>query len=80
MEGVYVYFVGVSVVNLIARKEAFASVQRMNAEVSVLEQNYLTFSHGLTPDQGAELGLTVISPSEYIRVPGATAFAHPASF
>ena len=77
----YVYLVGASVVNLMARKEAFASAVSTNAKVSDLEQQYLTFSHGLTPEQGTALGLHAVNPSAYIRTHGATAFAQfPTSF
>ena len=77
----YVYFVGASIVNLMARKEAFTAAAQTSAMVSDLEQQYLTLSHGLTSEQGTAIGLHVVTPLAYVHTLGATAFAQsPSSF
>ena len=49
----YVYFVGASVLNVIARKEALLQTARLTGAVSALEREYFLVAKGVTPEAGA---------------------------
>lgn len=71
----YAYFVGVSIMNVIAHKEASTQSERINRTVSVLEQEYFKLSNTMTPDLGARVGLVPTSDTTYVRRPGAVGYA-----
>jgi hypothetical protein len=74
---VYVYFVGASVLNVISRKEALAETAQLANAVSRLERDYFALSQGVGPEDGARLGLSPISKTEYVYRPGNAAAAEP---
>src|SRR3989344_1347297 len=65
-----VYFVGTSVLNVIARQEALAQTTSLASAVSELEREYLAVSQNVKPEDGAQLGLTPVSNTVYIHSPG----------
>lgn len=69
----YLYFVGSSILNVIARKEAIAESARLTSAVSALEREYYAFSQDIGPEDGGRLGLKPVSDTEYVRRPGAAA-------
>jgi hypothetical protein len=74
----YLYFVGASVLNIIARKEASRASQNLQSSIALLEKQYFVLSEGVTPDSGVALGLTRVDQTDYVYRPGATAVAVPA--
>jgi len=63
----YVYFVGASVLNVIARKEALLQTARLTGAVSALEREYFLVAKGVTPEAGERLGLLPVSKTAYVR-------------
>lgn len=63
----YVYFVGLSIMNVIANKEASAASGRLQSEVAALEQEYFTLSKSVTPEMGAQLGLVPAGKAHFVR-------------
>jgi hypothetical protein len=74
----YLYFVGASVLNIIARKEASRSSATLQGSIAGLEKKYFLLSEAVTPQTGASLGLAPVSATDYVYRPGATASAQPA--
>lgn len=66
----YIYFVGASVLNIIARKEALAETERLNGAIGNIERDYFAISHNITPESGTELGLSPVSHTAYVYRPG----------
>lgn len=66
----YIYIVGASVLNIIARKEALAQSDRLSTEISSFEKDYFAVSHTVTPDAGVVLGLSPVSKISYVYRPG----------
>ena len=69
----YIFLVSLSIVNVIARKEAGDESKALRAIVGQLERNYFALSHGLQASDGDVLGLTDVSETDYIHRPGAVA-------
>ncbi len=74
----YLYFVGASVLNIIARKEASRSSVSLQSSIAGLEKQYFALSEGVTPETGSTLGLSPVHETDYVYRPGATASARPA--
>ncbi|MFZ2886567.1 MAG: hypothetical protein WA021_01970 [Minisyncoccia bacterium] len=53
----YLYFVGVSIMNLIANREAVVQSERLQTDVAVLEQEFFELSKGVTPAAADDHGL-----------------------
>lgn len=69
----YLYFVGVSIMNVISNREATAESERLQSVVGTLEQEYFTLSRAVTPDMAASLGLVKTSETSFVRRPGGVA-------
>ena len=69
----YVYCVGSSVLNVIARKEALTQTASLQTSVSTLESSYYNASAGITPRSGEQLGLLPVSETAFVYRPGAAA-------
>jgi hypothetical protein len=74
----YLYFVGASVLNIIARKEASRSSVALQSSIARLEKQYFVLSEAVTPTTGASLGLSHVQETNYVYRPGATAAADTA--
>ena len=68
--GVYIYFVGASVLNVIARKEALLQTAQLTGAVSSLEREYFLVAKSITPEAGERLGLAPVANTAYVRRPG----------
>lgn len=68
---VYVTFVSLTIVNVIARKEAGDQATALRAVVGQLERDYFAFSDGVTEDNGSALGLSPVSDTDFVYRPGA---------
>jgi hypothetical protein len=75
----YLYFVGASVLNIIARKEASRSSAALQSSIAILEKEYFVLSEAVTPGTGATLGLSQVQATDYVYRPGATASADGAA-
>ncbi|OGG73638.1 hypothetical protein A3A40_01440 [Candidatus Kaiserbacteria bacterium RIFCSPLOWO2_01_FULL_54_20] len=71
----YIYFVGATILNVIARKEAMAETASLTSAVSSLGREYFAASQGLGPDDGVRLGLSPVSNTVYLHRPGNAAAA-----
>ena len=71
----YLYFVGASVLNIIARKEASHSSVALQSSIATLEKNYFLLSESVNPQAGQSLGLAPLHTTDYVYRPGATASA-----
>jgi hypothetical protein len=71
----YVYFVGATILNVIARKETVRETAALETNVSKLERDYLVAAKAVTPRDGARLGLAPVTQSSFVYRPGATAVA-----
>ncbi len=66
----YIYFVGSSAFNIIARKDALAQATRVRATIGSFERDYFAASQKLTPEAGLSLGLAPVSTTVYVYRPG----------
>lgn len=71
----YLYFVGASVLNVIARKEALTQTANLASAVSHLERDYFAASQKVTPEAARRLGLSPIEKTVYVYRPGNAAAA-----
>ncbi|MEK7107186.1 MAG: hypothetical protein AAB899_03295 [Patescibacteria group bacterium] len=67
---IYIYLVGSSALNIIARKEALALVSQAGAEIGSYEREYFAASQKVTPEAGLSLGLAPVSKPAYVYRPG----------
>ena len=74
----YAYFVSLSIGNVIAHKVASAESDRLQTDVGTLEKEYFELSKAVTPALAADLGLTNVSNTSFVRRPGAVGSAQPA--
>ena len=71
----YAYFVSLSIVNVIAHKEAIAASDKLQSEVGLLEQEYFELSKKVTPALAVQLGMTQTPDTSFVRRPGAVGSA-----
>lgn len=75
LSSLYVYFIGVSVLNVIARKEALSEAANLTNTVAELERDYFVASQSIGPEEGTRLGLSPVLNTVYIHRPGNAAVA-----
>ena len=66
----YTYFVGSSVLNIIARKEAIAEIARLEGAIASMEREYFELTKAMSPLAAGLLGLTPVSDTNYVQRPG----------
>lgn len=66
----YIYFVGASILNVIARKEALVETTRLSSTIGNIERDYFAMSSSVTPESGTALGLAPVSSTAYVYRPG----------
>lgn len=66
----YIYLVGSSALNIIARKEIMVKSSQVSAVIGDFERDYFAASEKVTPDSGLSLGLTPVSKTAYVYRPG----------
>lgn len=71
----YLYFVGASVLNIIARKEAARAASSLQGSIAALEKQYFALESTVTPESASSLGLAPVAGAQYVYRPGATAIA-----
>ncbi|HWO07771.1 MAG TPA: hypothetical protein VNM40_04305 [Candidatus Paceibacterota bacterium] len=73
----YIYFVGLSIMNLIANREAIVESDRLQSEVASLEEEYFELAKGITPSVASAHGLSKPVQTSFVRRP--TGFASNSS-
>lgn len=63
----YLYFVGVSIMNVISNREASAEIERVRSSVASLEKDYFTLSKAISPKSADSFGLTTNTEATYVR-------------
>jgi hypothetical protein len=63
----YVTIVGMTIVNVIARKEALDRTSETRSAIAQLEHEYFSRTEALTVSQGAERGLEPVSDKRYVQ-------------
>lgn len=66
----YVYFVGVSVLNIVARKEADAQTVKLQSAIASMEQQYFALSHEVDESAAYAIGLAPIAETHFVYRPG----------
>ena len=66
----YLYFVSVSVLNVIARKEALREMSDITSSIATMEQRYFHISQDMTQDTANNLGLKPVKTTAYVYRPG----------
>lgn len=69
----YLYFVGVSIMNVITNREASVESERLRSIVGGLEEQYFTLSKAITPDAAGNLGLSASAETSFVRRTSAVA-------
>ncbi len=73
----YFYFVGLSVVNVIARKEAAVRSDNLEGAISVMEKQFFALNTTMSEQSAHSFGLTDIIATDYVYRPGTAAVALP---
>jgi hypothetical protein len=63
----YVYFIGLSIMNVISNREASVESERLQSIVGDLEKEYFTLAKAVTPDLGANFGLAKAESPDFVR-------------
>ena len=63
----YLYFIGLSIMNLVGSREALARSNVLKSEVATLEQEYFRLSKAVTPNDAISLGLTKPVKTTFVR-------------
>lgn len=71
----YVYFVSMSILNVMARREALAQASTLQSQTAELEQRYFSLSEAMTPEAAGSLGLAPVEETAYVYRPGAVGLA-----
>ncbi|MDO8552720.1 MAG: hypothetical protein Q7S01_04325 [bacterium] len=66
----YIYLVGSSALNIIARKEALAKADQAGAAIGRFEREYFAASQKVIPEAGLSLGLVPVAKTAYVYRPG----------
>ena len=74
----YIYLVGSSALNIIARKEALAQAAQAGALIGNFEREYFAASQKVVPEAGLSLGLAPVTKTAYIYRPGTVGQANVA--
>lgn len=53
----YVYLINNTILNVVARKEAYETINNLDAEIAVLEGKYVAMTNSLTLEKAHSLGL-----------------------
>jgi hypothetical protein len=73
----YLYFVSASILNIMAGREAEASLAQVQSAIASLEQQYFSLDESVDQSIASSLGLTPIAGTQYVYVPGNAASAGP---
>lgn len=63
----YVYFVGASIGNVMARTDAIKQIASLAGAVAMLEREYFVASQSIGPESGSKLGLLPVENTTYVH-------------
>ena len=63
----YLYFVGVSIMNVISNREASVESDRLRSVVGTLEADYFSIQKTIAPHAASSYGLTARAEATYVR-------------
>lgn len=66
----YLYFVGVSIMNVIVSREASMASERLQSEVATLEQEYFRLAKQVTAEGAANSGLVKPVATTFVKAQG----------
>jgi hypothetical protein len=69
----YLYFVGISIMNVIVSREASVESERLQSIVGNLEEQYFTLAKTVTPESAGQFGLVAGADASFVRRGGAVA-------
>ena len=75
MAFLYLYLVSISVLNVIAQREADQASAKLESKIGALEGEYFALSEKITPEYATEIGLAPISANSYVYRPGSVGVA-----
>lgn len=64
----YIYFIAMSVIQVVLRQELLVSIQEAETRVSTLEATYIVGSSKLSRDTADEYGLVALDSASYVTV------------
>jgi hypothetical protein len=70
LAALYLYFVGASVLHIVARKEAVLETTRLQSAIASMEQEYFTLSHEVDESVAKRMGLVALEKTHYVYKPG----------
>jgi hypothetical protein len=73
----YLYFVSASILNIMAGREAEASLAQVQSAIASLEQQYFALDEGINQSIASSLGLEPLDGAQYVYVPGNAASVGP---
>ena len=65
----YLYFVGLSILNVVGSREASVESDRLQSVVGSLEEEYFGLSKSVTPEIGVQYGLSRPATQAFVRSP-----------
>ncbi|MDO8522483.1 MAG: hypothetical protein Q7S08_04355 [bacterium] len=74
----YIYLVGSSALNVIARKDALSQAAQVGATIGNFEREYFAASQKVVPEAGLSLGLAPVAKTAYVYRPGTVGQANVA--
>lgn len=69
----YLYFVGVSIMNVISNREASVESERLRSTVASLEEDYFALAKSISPGSAGNLQLTASAGTSFVRRTSAVA-------
>lgn len=66
----YLYFVGASILHVVARKEMNAEATRLQSAIAVMEREYFALSGVVDESIAPSLGLSAVQKTTYVYEPG----------
>lgn len=66
----YLYFVGASILHVVARKEMSAEATRLQSSIALMEREYFALSSVVDESTAPSLGLSAVKQTTYVYEPG----------
>lgn len=68
--GAYLYFVGASILHVVARKEMSAEATKLQSAIALMEREYFTLSQSVDESIVSSMGLAALDKTTYVYEPG----------
>ena len=66
----YLYFVGASILHIVARKEAGVETTKLQSSVAVMERDFFAIAHSVDESVAGTMGLITVKDTAYVYEPG----------